>query len=76
LLGFSEQGVAVFPHEGVFSRNQLNQDLLWKFIIPSTERVKALRLLDAYNLNAYSLFESEESLMETLAFRQLDFKTT
>lgn len=59
-------------HETVFSRNVPNQDLLWKFILPSTERLKVLSALDHYNLNAFSLFESEESLMEMLAFRQLD----
>ena len=58
-------------HESVFSRNNKKQDVLWKFNIPWGERTKVLTQLDAYNLNAYSLFESEESLMETLAFRTL-----
>jgi len=30
--------------------------------------------LDEFNLNAYSLFGSEESLMETLAYREIDAK--
>jgi hypothetical protein len=47
--------------------------LSWKINIPSTERLKVLRLLDGYNLNAYSLFQSEETLMETIAVRELDF---
>jgi hypothetical protein len=46
--------------------------VLWRFVIPSTERAKVLRRLDRLNLNAYSLFGSEESLMETLAFREID----
>jgi hypothetical protein len=41
-----------------------------KFTIPAAERPKVLRLLDAYNLNAFSLFGSEESMMETLAIRE------
>jgi hypothetical protein len=46
---------------------------LWKFNIPSTERLKVLRALDEYNLNAFSLFGSTESLMETMALRKLYF---
>lgn len=59
-------------HETVFSQNNEKQDILWKFNIPWAERTKILKELDAYNLNASSLFESEESLMETLAFRTLE----
>ena len=58
-------------HDNVFSQNNGKQDVLWKFNIPWTERTSALTHLDAFNLNAYSLFESEESLMETLPFRAL-----
>ena len=50
------------------------QDVLWKFNLPWTERTKVLKILDNYNLNAFSLFESEESLMETLAVREMEFK--
>ena len=67
-------GWSFAPHEGVFTLDDPNQDLLWKFTLPSTERLKVLKRLDAYNLNAYSLFESEESLMETIALREIDFK--
>jgi len=53
------------------SKDHPNQDVLWKFNIPAGEQVKVLRRLEDYNLNAYSLFGSEESLMETLAIREL-----
>jgi hypothetical protein len=59
------------PHEDVFGRLKRGQDFLWKFTIPSTERINVLRYLDAHNLNAFSLFGSEESLMETMALRSL-----
>lgn len=42
----------------------------WKFTIPVTERMRVLAVLDEHNLNAFSLFGSEESLMETLAARE------
>ena len=47
-----------------------------KFNIPASERLKLLRQLDAHNLNAFSLFGSEDSLMETLAMRYLHFPDT
>jgi FRG domain len=62
------------PHESVFARNNPRQDVLFKFTIPVTERLKVLKILDSYNLNAFSLFDSEEALMETMAFRHMDFK--
>lgn len=59
-------------HEDAFACSESGQDLLWKFCIPSTERLKVLRFLDRVNLNAYSLFGTDETLMETLAFRELE----
>ncbi|MBN1548817.1 MAG: FRG domain-containing protein [Syntrophaceae bacterium] len=59
-------------HENNFARSDSDQDLLWKFNIPSCERNKVLKLLDAHGINALSLFESEESLMETLTLRKID----
>jgi hypothetical protein len=61
-------------HEDVFACGNPHQDVLWRFNIPWTERPKVLKLLDSYNLNAFSLFDSEESMMETLALRELDFR--
>jgi hypothetical protein len=61
-------------HDHVFQRNTGGQDVLTKFVIPSTERLKVLRRLEEYNLNALSLFGSEESLLETLAVRRFDFR--
>jgi hypothetical protein len=61
------------PHENVFARNDDRQDILLKFTIPATERVKVLKKLDSYNLNGFSLFDSAEALMETMAVRHIDF---
>jgi hypothetical protein len=68
-----EAGIWHFAeHETVFAECDPDQDILWKLTIPWVERVKLLKFLDAHNLNAFSLFDSEESLMETLAIRELD----
>lgn len=56
------------PHEPVFGNR--HADSLWKFTIRSTERLKVLQILDEYNLNAFSLFDSEETLLETMWFRE------
>jgi len=72
-VALDEPGPCYESHQVAFNRNHEDedQDLLRKFIIPATERVKALRKLDSYNINAYSLLGSEESLMETIALREL-----
>jgi hypothetical protein len=64
------------PHEEGFTGGSGNftSELLVKFNLTSTERVTVLKFLDAFNLNAYSLFGSEESLMETIAFREFELK--
>ena len=61
-------------HEEAFDRNEPEQDLLWKFTIPASERHNVLKKLDMYNINSYSLFGSEESLMQTLALREIFFR--
>ena len=60
--------------QSMFSPENPDQDVLWKFTIPACEKLKVLELLDEYNLNAYSLFGSEESLMETMALKEVHFK--
>lgn len=45
---------------------------LWKLNLPSSERAEVLEFLEEFNLNGFSLFGSEESLMETLAVRAFD----
>lgn len=58
-------------YDSVFDDGPHQQGFCWKLTIPARERAKVLRLLDAHNLIAFSLFGSEESLMETLAIREL-----
>lgn len=56
-------------HEEAFSKEGNGLYTCWKFNIPGTEKTKVLRQLDLVNINAYSLFQSEESLYETAAYR-------
>ncbi|MGJ4881679.1 FRG domain-containing protein [Bradyrhizobium oligotrophicum] len=59
-------------HSNVFdsSPEGREQDVLKKFVIKATERKAVLRELSDYNLNAYTLFGSEEGLMESLSNRE------
>ena len=58
-------------HEIAFLRNDPNQDVVTKYLIPSEEKYKALSILDSMNINAFSLYGNEEGLAETLAYREI-----
>jgi hypothetical protein len=62
------------PHqiglEGALGR----KGVLSRIIIPRAERTNALRQLDLMNINAFSLFGSEDSLVRTVARRELLFQ--
>jgi hypothetical protein len=64
-------------HGSASGSGEIIDDTKWnlhfsKINIPSKERKKVLSLLDQHNLNAFSLFGSEESLMETMRRRRLE----
>lgn len=73
---FDEKGVGwrFHPHDPVFW-NRGRQDYVWKFDLPSTERIAILKSLDQYNLNAFSLFDSQETLLETMWLREQVLET-
>jgi len=52
----------------------VNDDLIVKIVVPASERKRALMQLDSMNLNPYSLYGSEESLIRTIARREMLFK--
>lgn len=66
-----EKQLFFVPHEEAISTNPHDHPLK-KFILSGHEKVKVLRLLDEANINPYTLFGSEESLMAMLAFREID----
>ena len=58
-------------HENIIKKDDEKQDLILKFNIPVKERFNVLNKLENMNINAFSLFGNEESLMETMALREL-----
>ena len=71
---FKDKAWTYSAHSGVFAFDEKKQDRLWKFTLPGSERMAVLGHLDEYNLNAYSLFTSEDALLETVALRELEFR--
>lgn len=59
------------PHEGAFGGPSGESDRLVKVEIIPSARVQILRQLDSMNINAFSLYGTEEAMMKTLAFREL-----
>lgn len=58
-------------HELVLTKNDEKQDRLWKFNVPSNERTQALKSLNNMNINSYSLFGSEDSLVESISTNEI-----
>lgn len=56
-------------HEEALENKSKGQDIIKKYILPSCIRCEALADLDSMNLNAYTLYGSEEGLAEMLANR-------
>jgi hypothetical protein len=67
---FEKAGWRFHEHGPVFGGRLGRQDALWKFDLPSSRGISILESLDQYNLNAFSLFDSEETLLETVWFRE------
>lgn len=66
-----DEGDFYESHERAIATNQSGGDMLIKYILPWEEREKVLRILHRMNVTAFSLFGSEESLMETLAYQEI-----
>jgi hypothetical protein len=62
-------------HEEAFSKKIEGQDVCVKYILPASISGGALADLDSMNINAYSLFSSEEGLSEMLANRQYGYNS-
>lgn len=58
-------------HAAAFSVYGETQDRLWKITLPASEAATVISKLEKYNISSFSLFQSEEALLETLAKRLL-----
>ncbi|MCM5557296.1 FRG domain-containing protein [Pleomorphomonas sp. JP5] len=66
----SEKTISFRNHEDAVKENPADHPMV-KYIIDGKEKNSVLKKLDEANINAYTLFGSEESLMNMLAFREI-----
>ena len=59
-------------HELVFKKNLETQDVLVKIVLPAKDRLKALRSLSEFNINHFTLFQSEDALVKALEQKNFD----
>lgn len=72
----SGKAVYCYHEEGLQECEDEERQYFWaKYTIPVSERAKVLDRLYTMNINAYSLFHSEGSLMEKLAYQEIERKT-
>jgi len=68
----AKDGHVFCSHEEVFQRDDPKQDLLFKLILPAADRITALRELNDFNINYFTLFQDEESLIRAIATKVFD----
>jgi hypothetical protein len=62
------------PHGDVFSRADEKQDVLIKITLPNEQRAEALSDLDQYNINHFTLFQTDDALVRALGMKQFDMQ--
>lgn len=69
-----DRGHIFCQHEDVVAAGNGNQDVLIKITMPMADRKAALQELEEHNINAFTLFQTEEALVRTMGLRQFDLK--
>jgi len=62
-------------HELALEKSGGDQDIVNKYLLPSCIRKEVLAELDAMNINAYTLYGSEEGLAEMLSNREYSYES-
>ena len=73
---FIEGSWQLVKFDSFFEVSDDTQDKLLKLTAPASDRIDVLKQLDTYNLNEFSLFQTEEALLSTIAIRELLLKKT
>lgn len=58
-------------HDLIPKHLEANQDIIWKFNIPYSERKKVWKILSTKNIDSYELFGSDDSLVQSIATKIL-----
>lgn len=70
-VGGNEAHVFV-SHEEVFQNPTPNQDILVEYTLPKSMSQEAVRHFNLNNINHFNLFQTEDSLVRTLALREIE----
>lgn len=70
----NDKWVYCHHNEGFAQSVGSEQDILYKFTLPGSLKEAILETLHEMNINAFTLYASEESLMETLAFKEISLR--
>ncbi len=54
------------------TNGSLGKITLGKIVLPADQRLEALKRLEDYNINHFTLFQSEDALIKTVATRVFD----
>lgn len=65
----------IIPHHEVVDLGTPEQDIFIKIIIPKGVRMDALKSLHDHNITHFSLFHSDEALMRSMAFQEIELRT-
>lgn len=60
------------PHDQIFSNGDDTQDVLIKIVMPASARTEALNKFREYNINQFTLFQSEDALIKELEYKHFD----
>jgi hypothetical protein len=61
-------------HDSIFSQNSSQQDVLVKINLPAKGRIAALKKLSDYNINHFTLFQSEDALVKAIEYKYFDLR--
>ena len=71
-----DQARSFCSHEDVFRMTSGRQDALLKITVPIALRSDILRELNDYNINDFTLFQSEDSLVKAVSMKCFDMNAT
>ena len=70
------QAWSFYPHGEVFRGKDGKREVLIKITIPIAQRSRILRDLNDYNINHFTLYQSEDSLVKALGMKCFDMNAT
>ncbi len=69
---YTKQQHVLCPHESVFSREDERQDVAVKLVLSDAAVAQGRKRLADYNINHYTLFQTEDSLVKTIEQRSFE----